>query len=163
MFDDEAKSGTVPTVDLAEIAQIGRGTHVAVRDIGDPTQELFDNTLALVEDELGPDPTIRRGRRSLETEFVPRNDDLRAIFLLAEAVGGYEAFNDLVNEHSPGHLISQDFGGRKHVTRPWLRAICRNSRVTRNRSATPCATPMLTCVMWQLMNSAATSCTSYTR
>ena len=110
MPDDESKGCTVATVDLAKIARIGPGARVAVGDIGDQTQELFDNTLALVENELGPDPTIRRGRRSLETEFVPRNDDLRAIFLLAEAVGGYEAFNDLVNEHSPGHLISQDFG-----------------------------------------------------
>jgi hypothetical protein len=50
------------------------------------------------------------GRRSLDAEFVPRNVDLRAIFLLAEAVGGYEAFNDLVNEHSSGHTISRDFG-----------------------------------------------------
>jgi hypothetical protein len=110
MSDEDAQNRSLPTVDLAGIAQIGRGDRVNVRGVADSTQELFDRTLALVSDELGPEPTTRRGRRSLNTEFVPRNDDLRAIFLLAEAVGSYEAFNDLVNEHSPGNLLSQDFG-----------------------------------------------------
>lgn len=110
MLDDEVKERSVSTVDLAELAQIERGGRVDVQGIGDSTQELFDDTLALVHDELGPEPTIRRGRRSLDSEFVPENEDLRAIFLLAEAVGGYEVFNDLVNEHSPGNLLSRDFG-----------------------------------------------------
>jgi hypothetical protein len=110
MGDDTTKAPHLETVDLAALAQIGRGERVNVQRIDDATQDLFEQTFALVRDELGPEPASRRGRRSLDVDFIPRNDDLRAIFLLAEAVGGYEAFNDLVNEHSPGHLISRDFG-----------------------------------------------------
>lgn len=105
MLDDDVKPG----VGRAEIAGIDRADVVKVQDIGDSTQELFDSTLLLVRDELGPEPAVRGGRRSIDAHFLPNNEDLRAIFLLAEAVGGYDAFNDLVNEHSPVHLILQDF------------------------------------------------------
>ena len=109
MSDDAEQIRSQATIALAELARIDRGDRVDVQSVADSTQELFDRTLALVSDELGPEPTIRHGRRSLKSEFVPRNEDLRAIFLLAEAVGSYEAFNDLVNEHSPGNLLSRDF------------------------------------------------------
>lgn len=112
MSDEQAQTDSLPTVNLAEMAQVDRGDRVDVHSVADSTQELFDSTLALVGDELGPEPPIRHGRRSLITEFVPRNEDLRAIFLLAEAVGGYEAFNDLVNIHSPGNVLSRDFSAK---------------------------------------------------
>ncbi len=99
------------TLDLANVAHVARGERVNVRPIADATQELFDRTLALVKDELGAQPPQRPARRSLaKAGFVPQNEDLRAIYLLAEAVGGYEAFNDLVNVHSPGNVLSRDFG-----------------------------------------------------
>lgn len=94
------------------MARVDRGERVQVEHIPDETQELFDRTVALVEKELGPERTLRTTRRSLDRSFVPDNEDLRAIFLLAEAVGGYEAFNDLVNVHSPGNVLSQHFGDK---------------------------------------------------
>lgn len=101
-----------PTLDLAEMAQVRRGERVEVQHLDDATQELFDRTVKLVESELGPERTIRSSRRSLERSFVPDNEDLRAIYLLAEAVGGYDAFNDLVNVHSPGNVLSKHFGDK---------------------------------------------------
>lgn len=91
---------------------LGHGERVRVHEISDATQDLFDATLALVRDELGADRTVRPPRRALDPEYVPRNDDLRAIYLLAEAVGGYEAFNDLVNVNSPGNALSRDFDAK---------------------------------------------------
>jgi len=96
-------------LDPAALTDLRRGERVRVEHIPDATQELFDRTLALVERELGPDRTVRARRAPGET-FVPQNEDLRAIYLLAEAVGGYETFNDLVNEHSPGHVLARHYG-----------------------------------------------------
>ncbi len=113
MSDPDNTRDVHPTLDLADMAQVGRGDRVSVEPISDDTQELFDRTLALVQEELGPEPAEQRPeRRSLASGFVPQNEDLRAIYLLAEAVGGYEAFNDLVNVHSPGNVLSQDFGDK---------------------------------------------------
>ena len=157
-----AGQGDLPTVNLSEMAQVGRGERVVVQQIRDSTQELFDSTLTLVRNELGPEPTLLRGRRSLTTEFVPRNEDLRAIFLLAEAVGGYEAFNDLVNVHSPGHLISQNFV-KKYAKRRWTVMIWKSSQAIRSRFATPCVTPTRIYVTLRLMNLIATNYINCTR
>ena len=106
---DSAPGGPAP-LDLADVARVGRGDRVRVGEVSDQTQELFDSTLALVHEELGPERTVRPPRPASERTFVPDNEDLRAIYLLAEAVGGYETFNDLVNVHSPGNVLSRDFG-----------------------------------------------------
>ena len=104
------------TLDLAELARINRGDRVQVEHLADSTQELFDQTLALVDaPRAGPVP--EPAERGVEARFVPKNADLRTIYLLAEAVGGYETFNDLVNVHSPGNVISRSFG-EKASTRP---------------------------------------------
>lgn len=105
-MSEQPHTATEPTMDLAEMARVPRGERVEVQRIADATQELFDRTVALVESELGPQPSRRPARRGREQSYVPENEDLRAIYLLAEAVGGYEAFNDLVNEHSPGNTLS---------------------------------------------------------
>ena len=73
MVDDDARAGVGPT----EIAGIDREDVVKVQDIGDPTQELFEGTLVLVRDELGPEPAVRGGRRSIDAHFLPRNEDSR--------------------------------------------------------------------------------------
>jgi len=108
-----AASGYPPTLDLADladVARVGRHDRVRVGALDDRTEELFQKTLELVREELGPDRTVRPPRAPAERTFVPDNEDLRAIFLLAEAVGGYETFNDLVNVHSPGNVLSRNFG-----------------------------------------------------
>lgn len=113
----EARSGASgepgrPSPDIADVACLEHGEQVRVQAISDATQELFDATLALVQHELGADRTARPARRTLDPQYVPANEDLRAIYLLAEAVGGYEAFNDLVNVNSPGHVLSRDFDAK---------------------------------------------------
>jgi hypothetical protein len=98
------------TLDLAEVARVARGDRVRVQEISDATQDLFDRTLALVERELGDEAGVPPGRRALDPQHVPVNPHLRTIYLLAEAVGGYDTFNDLMNAHSPGNALSRDFG-----------------------------------------------------
>ena len=102
------------TLDLAELARVNRGDRVEVGQVFDSTQDLFEQTLALVDQytdlDGADDEPPRRPRSSGDSNrFVPENADLRAIFLLAEAVGGYEAFHDLVNVHSPGSTLSRNY------------------------------------------------------
>jgi hypothetical protein len=103
------------TLDLAEIARINRGDRVQVQHLADSTQELFDQTLALVDAAPGSDAP-ERAQRSDEGRFVPENRDLRTIYLLAEAVGGYETFHDLVNVHSPGNVLWRNYGEKAKAT-----------------------------------------------
>ncbi|MDX1513561.1 MAG: hypothetical protein R3174_07445 [Gammaproteobacteria bacterium] len=105
------------TLDLAEIARIRRGERVKVEDLPDATQDLFDKTLALVQPLVGADDGDE-GAPGLPKErtFVPENKDLRTIYFLAEAVGGYEVLNDLVNVHSPGSAISERISEKAKVT-----------------------------------------------
>lgn len=98
------------TLDLAVLARINRGDRVEVGEVFDSTQDLFTKTLALLQKETegrSPD-SAPRGQEDGD-RFVPQNKDLRSIYLLAEAVGGYETFHDLVNVHSPGGALSRDF------------------------------------------------------
>ncbi len=114
MVEDATNSTlTEATLDLAEIARIQRGDRVEVENIRDATQDLFDKTLALVQPVGGADRRAAEPREApVERKFVPENKDLRTIYFLAEAVGGYEIFNDLVNVHSPGSIISQNFSDK---------------------------------------------------
>ena len=104
------------TIDLAELARINRGDRVEVGRIFDSTQDLFEQTLALVDQHAEVEPAGAGEPRPtpLPVEpgdrYVPENADLRAIYRLAEAVGGYEAFHDLVNVHSPGSTMSRNYG-----------------------------------------------------
>jgi len=98
----------VRTLDLAEFAHIGADETVMVEQIADRTQDLFDRTLDLFELD-GSDPSSAN-RYKDQTEFtnryIPLHDDLRSIYLFAEALGGYEHVNELVNENSPANLLS---------------------------------------------------------
>lgn len=116
MIEDTTTSRTEATLDLAELARIQRGDRVEVEDLRDATQDLFDKTLALVQ-PLGGEKVeeVEPGGPPGERKFVPENKDLRTIYFLAEAVGGYEIFNDLVNVYSPGSMISKRFGDKARV------------------------------------------------
>lgn len=113
---EETTSSTLTeaTLDLAELARIKRGDRVEVEDLRDATQELFDKTLALVQPLTGDGKGSTRSPPG-EHKFVPENKDLRTIYFLAEAVGGYEIFNDLVNVYSPGSMISKSFGDKARI------------------------------------------------
>lgn len=113
MSDSLTSDDYQATIDLAELARIGRGDRIEIEKVLDSTQELFDETLALVKDEVAeyslPEPGAGTGEAG-QTRYMPENEDLRTIYLLAEAVGGYEAFHDLVNVHSVGSQLSRSIG-----------------------------------------------------
>ncbi len=111
---DQASNSDSPlrTFDLAELARIRRGDRIDVQQISDATQDLFDETLALVRDELGDETQHRHREQVLRPEFVPENRDLRSIFLLADALGSYDVLNDLVNNYSQGNVLSEEFGDK---------------------------------------------------
>jgi len=100
------------TFDLADVARIRRGDRVDVQRISDATQDLFDETLALVREELGADVQTRTREAVARPQFVPEHRDLRSIFLLADALGSYDVLNDLVNTYSPGHVMSEEIGAK---------------------------------------------------
>jgi len=105
------------TIDLAEIAKINRGDRVRVEQLEDGTQQLFSKTISLLDVGESPDDVAsetlvpKRG----DPAYVPDNEDLRKVYLFAEAVGSYEALHDLMNVHSPGQTLSKRFGHKaKH-------------------------------------------------
>lgn len=96
------------TLDLAALARIERGDRIELSRVHDRTQELFDKTLQLVGGGPGgqhrPAPT--NAARITEPRFVPLNEDLRKLYLFAEALGGYEILNHLINAYSPARRLS---------------------------------------------------------
>jgi hypothetical protein len=101
------------TIDLAEIAKINRGDRVRVQRLEDKTQGLFSETISLLQvgEEAGR-PSRDHLASSDEERYIPENEHLRKVYLFAEAVGGYEALNDLSSKHSPGQTLSREFGRR---------------------------------------------------
>ncbi len=100
------------TIDLVELARVGRGERVEVQAVTDDTAVLFEQTLALVNEHTpAAESTLARQQfiERHEGGFVPENEHLRSIYLLAEAVGGYQTFNDLVNKDSPGNQLSRNY------------------------------------------------------
>ncbi len=103
-----AQAQQARTLDLAEFAHIGADETVMVEQIADRTQDLFDRTLDLFELDSSPADTPGGEAQvaALANRFIPLHDDLRSIYLFAEALGGYEQVNELVNENSPANLLS---------------------------------------------------------
>jgi hypothetical protein len=101
------------TLDLAELAHVRRGERVRVQQVRDEMDELFRKTLGLLktggakprdpfsDDPAPPEPVER---------YIPENEDLRKIYLFAEALGGYERLNDLLNQYSPGRTLFLTYG-----------------------------------------------------
>ena len=98
------------TLDLAALAEIDRGDRVEVGRVFDATDELFQKTIKLVSaqrarEEQADEPPPRPRERL----YVPEHQDLRSVFLFAEALGGYEALHDLINAHSPRWRASRRY------------------------------------------------------
>jgi hypothetical protein len=90
------------TIDLADIARINRGERVEVEHVEDKTQGLFSKTINLlhVGDARGARP-VRDTPTTDEERYIADNEALRRVYLFAEALGGYEALNDLSSKYSP--------------------------------------------------------------
>ncbi|MCG8324717.1 MAG: hypothetical protein MI673_04305, partial [Thiotrichales bacterium] len=99
-----AQARQARTLELAEFAHICADEIVMVESIADVTQDLFDRTLDLFELENGSEQPV--ARPDFTNRYIPLHDDLRTIYLFAEALGGYEQVNELVNENSPANLLS---------------------------------------------------------
>lgn len=103
------------TIDLADLAKVNRGDRVQVENLEDKTQGLFSRTINLlgVGRGAGPAPQYRASSRTHpEDRYVPENEALRKVYLFAEALGGYEALNDLSSKYSPGQALSRRIGKR---------------------------------------------------
>lgn len=50
---------------------------------------------------------VRTTPETDEERYVSQNDTLRKVYLFAEALGGYEALNDLSSKYSPRNILSQ--------------------------------------------------------
>ena len=99
------------TIDLADIARINRGERVEVEHVEDKTQGLFSKTINLLHlgDARGARP-VRDTSTTDEERYIPNNEALRKVYLFAEALGGYEALNDLSSKYSPGQRLSRRYG-----------------------------------------------------
>ena len=92
-------------VNVALVANLHQGEVVQVRTVNEP-DDLFQRTIALLT--LDRDEAAQEYRRKLRSlnrdadEFIPDDEQLRTVFLFAEAVGGYEKLHDLVYAYSPG-------------------------------------------------------------
>ena len=102
------------TIDLADLARVNRGDRVAVENLEDKTQGLFSRTINLLEVGKGRVPASQQRPSSLDPadRYVPENEALRKVYLFAEALGGYEALNDLSSKYSPGQALSRRMGKR---------------------------------------------------
>lgn len=113
------------TLDLGEIAQLRDGEQVEVRRLG-TDEDVFAATLELLQTRVarqraaatvttesagGPVPAVSRpipatpaptGAPDPADVFIPQDEQLRSVFLFAEAVGGYQQLHDLVYKYSPG-------------------------------------------------------------
>ncbi len=106
-----ARANQVRTLDLTEFANINAGEQVMVEPIADRTQDLFDKTLDLfqLEKEQEQGEAEANALPGFDQRYIPLHTDLRSIYLFAEALGGYDQVNDLVNKNSPANLLSARF------------------------------------------------------
>ena len=93
------------TLDLADLAGIGRNDKVEVQGLAYRTIDLFERTLDLVEAvEANPDkpdsphPAVR---------FVPQEKDLRSRFKFAEALGSYSTLDSLLDRYAPTYQLTR--------------------------------------------------------
>lgn len=114
------------TLDLAALAQVNRGDRVEVERVVDRTLALFEQTLELTATSGAGEMALPDNVTSLVSRFVPESEDLRRPFMFAEAVGSYNALNELIHQYSPGYRISQSFAQKvegRALTQEEVRAL----------------------------------------
>ena len=96
------------TLDLAALAGIGQDDKVEIRAPTSRAVELFQRTLEFIEhNSVAPgDVTLQRGLPG--TDFLPQEEDLRARFKFAQALGSYATLNSLLDRYAPAYRLSID-------------------------------------------------------
>lgn len=97
------------TLDLRQLAMLLPGEKVEVEAVADRTLDAFDETLTIISDR-GADAGLSFSENILrKIEIAPKDSELRQVFVFAEILGGYDAFNELVRENSPAGQVSERF------------------------------------------------------
>lgn len=120
LFADPQVVEAVPesTIDLAVLARVNRGERVDVVAIGaDQTQELFERTARIVDEEGQRQQVDDAPRVPRVLDYLPEHEDLRARFIFAEAIGSYSALHDLLNGYSPAYQLFSAAGQQVNATR----------------------------------------------
>lgn len=107
------------TIDLASLAQVGRGDRIEIDVQGDKTLELFEKTLNVVDEQSAQDePSVADTQKSKldPNRFIPEHRDLRKRFIFAETLGSYSTLHDLLDQYSPAYRMSQTFHGKVNDT-----------------------------------------------
>lgn len=94
------------TLDLAAFAGIGRDDKIEIRAPTGRAFELFERTLEFIEqNSVAPgDVTLEKGLPG--TDFLPQEEDLRARFKFAQALGSYATLNRLIDRYAPAYRLS---------------------------------------------------------
>ena len=95
------------TFEIEHIAQLRNDEMVVIEPVYDRTQDLFDQTLDLFEEMGSPPETLDKENKPFEQtqRYVPKHDDLRSIYLFAEALGGYDQVIELESDFAPGQQL----------------------------------------------------------
>ena len=105
-LSDDCTERTVEiTLDLAELAGIGRHDKVEVQGLINRTIDLFDHTLDLVESSEANPATLEPPPPGVR--FVPQEEDLRSRFKFAEALGSYSTLNSLLDRYAPAYQLTR--------------------------------------------------------
>lgn len=103
-------SGLDKTLDLRAIAMVGRAERVEIQRVADRTLDAFDQTLRIISNEGGGENGLSFSQTVIEKiKAAPRNSELKKVFVFAEILGGYDAFNDLTRKDSPGQQLYSSF------------------------------------------------------
>lgn len=96
------------TVDLQALAMVGKGEQVVVGPIPDQTLDAFDQTLQIMRQE---GMAVEQAPGAEEyAAYRPKDKELRKVFVFAEILGGYDAFNDITRPDSPRQRLSEQYG-----------------------------------------------------
>ena len=94
------------TIDLAFLAQVGRGDRIEIDVQGDKTLELFSKTLKVVDGRAEESGETDYSQRKLDpNRYMPEHGDLRKRFIFAETLGSYSTLHDLLDQYSQLQIV----------------------------------------------------------
>ncbi|MGH8582569.1 MAG: hypothetical protein ACREWG_07210 [Gammaproteobacteria bacterium] len=110
---ESSPAPSTPPLDLEAIAGVQHGERIRVQRAAAGTQELFEQTLNLLDERGEAARALVAGLDP--NRFIPHHEDLRQRFLYAEALGSYEALSELIDVHTPGSRLFSRYGEEAKV------------------------------------------------